>query len=222
MKNDHRAILIASGLVVAGFGLSGCVSAPTYGTSMTAGAQLVDDLGNMASMPKNKTANIEYKPRPDIVRPPELASMPEPQDSMASRDNPDWPEAPEEARKRLVAEATANQDNRLYESPLAGPPVTTVRTASFNPPRVTTMRDTTPPPLPRKKTKEESEEFRKALAISTGRSADQRRYLSEPPLAYRQPSETAPIGEMGEAERHKERERMEAAKKKKATKWWPL
>ncbi|GAA5105763.1 hypothetical protein GCM10023261_05450 [Bartonella jaculi] len=54
-------------------------------------------------------------------------------------------------------------------------------------------------------------------------SAEYRRYLTEPPLSYRQPAKTAPVGQQGKDEALKERERKSASKKAAGKKsWWPF
>ncbi|WP_409361538.1 hypothetical protein ACRPOS_000735 [Bartonella heixiaziensis] len=54
-------------------------------------------------------------------------------------------------------------------------------------------------------------------------SAEYRRYLTEPPLSYRQPARTAPVGQQGKDEALKERERKSALKKSAGKKsWWPF
>lgn len=51
-------------------------------------------------------------------------------------------------------------------------------------------------------------------------SPTERRYLSEPPLAYRQPAATAPANELGKDEWKKERDRKKAAKKESGHWGW--
>ncbi|TIQ00394.1 MAG: hypothetical protein E5X60_05065, partial [Mesorhizobium sp.] len=102
-------VALLTPLVVSGLALSGCMGSPTYGTDKTASAQLAGDLTSAFSvMPKNKE-KIDYKPRPELVKPaPGKKELPPPQDSIATA-SPDWPESPEQRRARLRAEATLNQ-----------------------------------------------------------------------------------------------------------------
>ncbi|WP_169054261.1 hypothetical protein [Nitratireductor sp. XY-223] len=200
----NRATGIRTGCTVAGaiaasFLLSGCISSPTYGTDKTANAQLIDDLSNIVSIkPPKRNSEVAYAPRPAIVKPPEEGgtALPAPQTSLASKDNPQWPESPEETRQRLRQEA---EDARgSYRSPLA--------TGSGA------------------VTAEQREQFRQAKALQKGTYSG-RRFLSDPPVEYRQPAETAPVDDLGEPEYKKERARKRAAQKEKGWKignLWPF
>jgi len=91
--------------------LSGCMSSPTYGTGKTANVQLLEDVtgafGAGSLMGGNRQeAEIAYTPRGQLVKPASLEVLPEPQQSMASAENPAWPESPEERRRRIRADAT--------------------------------------------------------------------------------------------------------------------
>lgn len=181
-------------------GLSGCVSSPTYGTDKTAMEQLADDVGSVASFggkPKNDT---KYAPRADLVLPPKGAStdLVQPQQSLASKDNPQWLESPEETRKRLVAEADENSNNPNYRSPLL---------AGYG--SNGTMTET-----------QKWQAFREARKQQTGAYIDQRRLLSDPPAAYRQVDE-AKLSDLGEPEEKKEKARKKGAEIAGTGKsWW--
>ena len=54
-------------------------------------------------------------------------------------------------------------------------------------------------------------EFIRRLADTKQGSPNTRKYLSEPPLAYRQAAETAPVGDIGEDEWQKDRRAKRAA-----------
>lgn len=194
----YRVALFAT-LSVSTVALSACLG-PTYGTDKTATEQLVEDLGTMVSLPTSRSNDISYKPRPAIVRPPEGSSLPEPQQSVAASENPAWPESPEQRRARLVAEIDANSDNPNFESPLS---------ASRTNQQVLTAR-------------QQTEAYREARRIQQGAYSDRRRYLSDPPLTYREPASTAAVGELGEAERIKERRRIAAAKTGEGKRWWQI
>ena len=64
-------------------------------------------------------------------------------------------------------------------------------------------------------TTKQSEQFRKRLAEERQGSATNRRYLSEPPLEYRQTAATAPADDLGEDELKKERRLKAQARKNK-------
>lgn len=206
MKIEGRIFAFAT--VLASLGLAGCVSDPTYGTGKSASSQLLDDMSSIATIgPKRKTG-IEYKPRPDLVRPVagQKETLPQPQESVARAGSPAWPESPEERRKRLRAEIEANRDNPNFVSPIApdGPsgvaprqqilPSGSSRREDF------ASRDSVADPAAMAAAKQ-------ARKDRAGGSATQRKYLSEPPVSYRQPAATATAGELGEDEAKKERRR---------------
>ncbi|WP_025198893.1 MULTISPECIES: hypothetical protein [Brucella] len=210
MKIEGRVLVLMTAL--AGLSLSGCVSSPTYGTDKSAGAQLLDDVSNMASFGQGKKKErIDYKPRPDLVRPApgDKGYLPAPQQSLASSSDPNWPESPEQRRKRVRDEITAHRDDSNYVSPVLqdAPVADNIRTAL---PRGNSRREDyasrTPTSDPAKVAA-----LKAARAQQNQGSATTRRYLSEPPLAYRQPASTAAVGELGPDEAQKERERKKAA-----------
>ena len=175
--------------------LGGCVSSPTYGTHKTANKHLLDGLTSMVSIaPPKKKSEVTYKPRPDLVDPPEGAALPPPQTSLASKSNPQWPESPEETRQRLIEEA----DNDTNPTDRGGPLSTPA---------------------------ESSEQFRKFREARANQKAayEGRRFLSDPPVEYRQPAESAPADDLGESEFKKEQRRKAAARKNKGGfKIWPF
>jgi len=219
MKTEYRAGVTIGAIIAATLMLSGCLG-PTYGTDKPSTVQLVDDLGNIASLGQTKKgAGIEYKPRPAIVKPTDTASLPAPQQNLAEN-NAAWVESPEETRARLIATADANSDGTGFSSPLAkrvssssGPGVTTVGRAADGPP---TERDTV-------RSEKQRQAYKEARKIQQGAYTDRRRYLSDPPLTYRKPADSAPTGDLGEPERAKERRRISEAKKAGTGKrsWWP-
>lgn len=190
------------GLVGAGFLLAGCMG-PTYGTGKTAGEQLLDDLGDVASItPDNTEARkIKYQPRGGLVVPKGATetALVAPQKSVAGAENPEWLEGPEEMRERLREEATANQDDPNYRSPLVSQHATGRKLSAA----------------------EQQAAYREARKLQMGAYADKRRYLSDPPLEYRRLPEGAEA-DLGESERDKERRRKKAAAMAKSGSWWPF
>jgi hypothetical protein len=189
------AILLAGTSSIA---LTGCVSSPTYGTGKTSGAQLLEDVSNVANVvPKGQKEKIDYAPRPELVRPAAGAALPPPQESAKASAN--WPESPEQRRARLKAEATAAQDDPLY--------VPTIKNDGYG----VQKGQLTP--------EEQQARFRAARKANTAGSPNSRAFLSEPPLDYRQPSDTAPVGDLGEDEKKKERRLKREATKGKGRNW---
>lgn len=189
-----RRICVVSTALGVSLWLSGCVSSPTYGTDKTAHGHLIDGLTSMANIaPPNTSSQAAYKPRPDkLLDPPEGAPLPTPQQSVASADNPQWPESPEELRQRLIAEADADTNPNDRAGPLATPA----------------------------ESAEQFRQFREARARQRA-SYEGRQTLSDPPEGYRIPADTAPADELGETEWKKEQRRKAAARKEKNP-WWPF
>ncbi len=182
--------------------LTGCMG-PTYGTDKTAGEQLIDDLGNAVMIqPDNKDAkNIRYQPRGSLVVPKDKVALANPQQSVSSKDNPEWLENPEEMRERLREEADANTNNPRYRSPLVSQnsQAGEIGVAS------------------------QTQAYRDARRLQMGAYSDKRRYLSDPPIDYRRLPEEA-TADLGEPEKQKERRRKKEAKAAKQSKsgWWPF
>ncbi|QKV20651.1 hypothetical protein HTY61_12485 [Oricola thermophila] len=84
------------------FVLAGCLG-PTYGTDKPAMEQLFDDLSGSLALGKKERVAIDYKPRPDLVKPADTSTLPEPQQNIAEA-SPEWPESPEERLARIKAE----------------------------------------------------------------------------------------------------------------------
>jgi hypothetical protein len=191
-------------LAVAIASLSGCMGSPTYGTDKPADQQLLEDITGVLSLAPKNDQRIEYKPRPELVKPASLSTLPPPQDSVITASNPDWPESPEQRRARIRAEATANRDNLDFS-----PEVVDTRTAAA-PTVVRNARGDTVDTFTGNG-RQTREEFNRRLAENKQGSATSRRYLSEPPTEYRRPVETAPVGDVGEEEWRKEQRRKAAA-----------
>ena len=217
-KSALRLPVAMSAIVVSGMALGGCMGSPTYGTDKTANQQLVEDLTGILSLAPDENPGIQYKPRPELVKPETMAVLPPPQDGVTTA-SAAWPESPEARRARIRAEATANQDNPLYRSgvtadisvneqyrgPLEGPdadPLVVMQTRNPQSQRAEMQR-------------------RLAIQNSSG-DPTSRRYLSEPPIEYRAPAATAPTDDIGEDEWRKERDARRAARKPGSRSWWPF
>ena len=209
-----RVALLAP-LVVSGLALSGCMGSPTYGTDKTASAQLAGDLTSAFSVvPKNKD-RIDYKPRPELVKPaPGKKELPPPQDSIATA-SADWPESPEQRRARLRADATLHHDDPAYQAQI----VDDVQTDPVAIKAAMAQSASSHPPAwkPADSDKGRAAEVKRRLAESKQGDPNTRRYLSEPPVQYRAAADTAPTGDLGEDEYKKERRlKKEAAAKNKS------
>ncbi len=192
--------------------LSACMGSPTYGTDKPADVQLLEDVtGVLTISPKNE-APIEYKPRPELVKPVSTAQLPPPQDSINTASNPAWPESPGQRRARVRAEATINRDDvnfqpEVYDEVARAAPRRTFRRTRGD--DLGANGNT----LLEGSGGDQRKEFNRRLAANTQGSPTSRRYLSEPPLDYRQPAATAPAGDIGEDEWRKEKRREVDSKK---------
>lgn len=198
-----RTPLVIGLAAVSALALSGCMSSPTYGTDKTASEQLVEDLTGVLSLAPKEKPRIEYQPRPELVKPQTTAVLPPPQDSVRTV-SAAWPESPEQRRARLRAEATENQDNPTYRSPIVSDRADTPGAERLLTPQ------------------EQRAEFKRRLALQNAAGPATRRYLSEPPLDYRSAAATAPTDQLGEDEWKKERDAKRAARKDSGKRsWWP-
>lgn len=200
MKDENRQgrtlatrTLMGAAAVLAVSVLAGCAG-PTYGTGKPAEQHLIEDLTGALSLASKDRPNIDYEPRPGIVKPPSTDVLPPPQIEMAM-ENPQWPESPEQRLARVRAEATENQDNPNYRPNI----IHDVNTSSDS-------GDRARAPNPRLRAAQREEVLRRRQIARQG-SPETRRYLSDPPTEYRQPAETAPAGDPGEDEWKKERAR---------------
>jgi len=223
VKKIQLTILML-GLGTSSIVLSGCNVGPTYGTGKSAGQQLMDDVSSIASLrPMNTAAQVETRPRPELVPPAAdmRATLPPPQESITQSAQTEWPESPEERRQRLRDEATANRDNPNYVSPIE--PGRDGYNRRQRPTDLNRAGEERIPVVSRAEARQQRAAYQKVRQENSGGTATQRKYLSEPPLAYRQPADTAPIDETGVDEAQKERHRKAALASKEGKKrWWPF
>jgi hypothetical protein len=185
------AIIARSGIVfVALIALSACTSAPTYGTGTRSDVQLLEDVAGILTVTPKEKELIDYKPRPGVIAPASSAALPAPQESITQQAGL-FPESPELRRKRLRDEATANQGNPLYRSPIVNTGLGQVQDKALTP-------------------AEQQARFRAARAVQDG-AYDGRRFLSDPPSELKVAADTAPVGDLGEPEKKKEARRKKAA-----------
>jgi hypothetical protein len=221
-EKNHARLWLGAPLVASGLMLSGCLGSPTYGTDKTATEQLASDVTGILSIAPKTRGPIDYKPRPELVRPASAEALPPPQENVAVTANPAWPESPEARRARIRAEATANQDNPNYDSPvIADVAMATESSASRRPLGASLKGDDSGvnESINRPEFRNTRAAYKARLAETKQGSETSRKYLSEPPLTYRQPSATAPVGDIGEDEFKKERRARAAARKKNS---WSL
>lgn len=186
--------------------LSGCLG-PTYGTGKSQGETLFDDLNNVVSLGgESDAAQIAYAPRPELVKPENTSILPQPQATRNTTGDPNWPESPEQRAARLQAAAYQGDGPVPADVATARKEGVTQayldRTSGSGHKFDSERRDTTLSP---DELRSRGELIRQRLRESQQGSATQRKYLSEPPVAYRKPAATAPVGDPGEDESVKER-----------------
>lgn len=219
-NKDDRTLRCVLAAGVAVLALSGCVSGTTYGTGVSQEEQTLQDMYSMFSL-KSKKKNIDYSPRPDLVVPQNKQALVEPLDQVASTSNPDWPETPEARIARIRAQA-GEVDPRTGEVGVEeslrqkdGIGIETgERFKKFIP--GVTDKDGNVINVKGEEGQAARAEVLKAkadLSISPGAN---RKYLTEPPVKYRQPAESAPAGidAYNEAEKAAKAEEIRLAKAK--------
>jgi hypothetical protein len=159
-----------------------------------------------------------------LVKPTSVrdAPLPAPQDSVASNSEA-WPESPEQRRARVRGEADARNDDgalRRVSTTMASEEIEgDVASTSVDDSKLGQSQRYRPGTDPVGQEARRAE-FKKRLAENNQGSPTSRKYLSEPPLEYRQPAAGAPTDELGEDESKKERRlKAEARKKTGKTSW---
>jgi hypothetical protein len=198
--------------------LAGC-SDTTYGTGVNPGTQTLKDIAGIAMM-GGKKPTIDYEPRAKIVAPPPgaTAALPPPaasgkgtQTADAGGDDgvanpPNWPKDPDIASAKFQADIAARGaqggDIAARQAHAAAGPgpepnlppgmLSQSTEAAGNPTR-RGLDDSKP------LTEEQNNQVRKAFADAKGSlSVDAngkpvRRYLTDPPVQYREPDPTQPV-----------------------------
>ena len=166
--------------LVALFALSAC-GAPTYGTGRSPEFAVIEELtGTLAGGGGNKEP-IEYSARSELVLPPS-AQLPSPQEQQKMADTAaNWPVDPDKNR--------AENDGEIPEEFRKGrlAPGSTKRGGNASPVELADMTI--------EQRLEAQQKFREQRAAMGPGTANQRRYLTDPPTEYRQPSGNAPAPE---------------------------
>ncbi|WP_102961495.1 hypothetical protein [Mangrovicella endophytica] len=199
--NNARSAVGFLILSVAGLSLAGCVG-PTYGTGRSQGETLFDDMNNLVALGGDDKEAIDYSPRAALVKPSTTTVLPPPQESRSSTADPRWPESPEARTKRIRENAYQGDD----DTPIPAN-VMTARKEGITDDRMaaaTTSRtgyrmqsDNADTTLSPDELKSGSELVRQRIKERNQGSPTQRKYLSEPPLTYRQAATTAPANDPG-------------------------
>lgn len=161
----------AGALVIVASLLGGCISPATYGTGEAPELSIFREAtGGFVSPAREK---VDYKPRSPLVVPPRAELRP-PESATTAAADPAWPKEPQEPER--IAGIGGILQSRAVEGSSAQAP----RKA----PEERTVQEQI----------DAAKAFRAAVAErdGTGGGPYQRRYLTEPPEAYRQPSPDAP------------------------------
>lgn len=187
MKNPaFSAVFALIAALLAPAWLAGCSPTATYGTGEAPELALFREMtGGLLSSEREEP--IEYQPRAPLVMPPAstTAALPPPADPANA--NPNWPVSRDQ---RLAEVEQLNSDPRY-----AGSREEYLRTrqlAGAFPVSSGNIDDPAGSPYDIVHTRQQQEEFRKALAEANGLGRNERRYLTDPPTAYREPAATAP------------------------------
>ncbi|EJF81410.1 Uncharacterised protein [Candidatus Bartonella washoeensis] len=174
--------------------LTGCgLSAPTYGTGKPASLQFFEDVANITSLtPTNNTSQLVMKSRPKLVMP-----------SPGSRVILPLPQQDVTQAGSFGGTATLKQHPDRGSVSVFPQKVSSID-GSENVSRLNA---------------EQRQEYLRRQRAHVG-SPEYRRYLTEPPLSYRQPARTAPVGQQGKDEALKERERKSTSKRGSGKKSW--
>jgi hypothetical protein len=191
-----RRSFVAGAAALAALALSGCMGGTTYGTGVTQEEQTLKDVYTMFNL-QGERKNIDYSPRPDLIVPENKQALVEPLDNAATTSNAQWPETPEERIARIRAQA-GEIDPRTGEYSVQeqlrkkeGIAIETGYTKKFSSGR--TDRDGNPIMSAEESAAARQEVLKRKAALGMSQGAS-RKYLTEPPVAYRTPVESAPAG----------------------------
>lgn len=199
----RRGILgtsLALGMAGAPLLLGGCAQTATYGTGQVPEMALFHEMTGGLLSRNDKKAPIDYQPRAPLVMPPDGSQLPPPTETASADSGGDWPIDPDKGGTTALASAEqtdkeGNPENAATPEeyrrlrPLAGVfPTQHQQTQPNN--DVAQLRNSTYDFIHTAQGQHNT--FSKALNDKDGFSETDRRYLTEPPLAYRQPADTAP------------------------------
>jgi hypothetical protein len=187
------AALLASG------GLAGCSQMATYGTGeVPEVAMLREATGSLLIRGHKKP--IDYEPRAPLVMPPSDTALPPPAEAASAASDPDWPIDPS---KQTAAVASTDPELGMHGNnrPRNITPEDARRLAPLG-----ELASNAPTPVVNNDRnevrnsmydfinsgKKQHKAFGKALADANGYDTTRRRYLTDPPIAYAKPADSAP------------------------------
>jgi len=201
------AALLASTALIAG-----CTGSNTYGTGVSQESQLVSDL--MGIVPLGETERkepIDYSSRPKLVRAPATdGSLPAPAETSGA-ESAYFPTNPEERKAALHSRAKKPFTRRDGGIEYTIPEDVDAPSASGEPIDDQTLgraddgtgdREPSAAEMAVRSTQGKEARLKRMKELSGGVAlgTGPRRYLTQPPVEYRKPAETASIGDTGEYE----------------------
>jgi hypothetical protein len=195
----RRGISISlSAVLAAPLALGGCAMSSTYGTGEVPEVALFHEL--TGGLVGSKKKPIDYEPRAPLVMPPNSQQLPPPVDT-ASLATPDWPVDPADS-----AAPGPTKDDNPYDDVTRKDYERTRSLAAVMDANADHARESNAKQSDHDDRDEyyrllhhgggQRDAFAKAVADSKGYNSTDRRYLTDPPLTYRQPADTAPTGEV--------------------------
>ena len=205
MTGSIRSICISVAAAALAVGLGAC-SQTTYGTGTSPGMQTLQDLAGIADFAGPSKPKIAYQPRPGVVAPPPGTPLPPPgSDQQAVAGN--WPTDPDVQAKKLKEQAAAlekycadrlNKIKPECRDPGWRLPASATADNSRAPSQILLNQSRKAGDMAHS-TAEQNAEAVKLFAEAKGQVAVDssgnpvRRYLTDPPSAYRIPDPNAPV-----------------------------
>jgi hypothetical protein len=185
-SNVQRLFAVTAVAALAGT-LAGC-GGTTYGTGVTAEQQTLEGVMSIASLGSKDGPSIDYRPRGGIVVPPS-DNLPTPgtTGSVATND-PNWPKDPDEARRKAKAAEAAAPIGQSSPNFVLPKGQTTFSVANAQQPT-----DEAAKKAAGTKAWKEKRQARAGSVDANGNPT--RKYLTEPPVAYREADPNAPVAE---------------------------
>jgi hypothetical protein len=199
---DFRSLRILGPTSVIGAALLlGACNSTTYGTGKSAAAQTIEDLGGVLALgaAKKDEEPIDYSPRAPIVEPPAITeALPPPGSETTVAAAGDWPKDPDEEYRKLqkkVEELAESGQTPKFTLPEGAEPVALSTEKHIGPDRrssVEKLRDEAK--IDSAKQKEMFADAKMAKVGSFDKEGRPvRRYLTEPPVVYREPDPESPV-----------------------------
>ena len=194
MRNRTELIALAGASAML---LAGC-SSNTYGTGVSQNSQLISDITSIAKIGPKERKRINYAARPGLVKAPAETSLPTPAETVSSNSGY-FPVDPEVRRQQLRRQAST-ADGTIAPTYEVSPELQALREESKQ--RAKANAD---PYRGKFIPHAEIVRRRKEYIAKNGNPNDTdnlkvRKYLTQPPVEYSVPAETAPIGQVGEKE----------------------